>query len=195
MIGYIKGHVVDPSCILTDGGVGYTVHTPHPLPVGNTVHLWIHTVISDNAITCYGFTTPVQRTLFAALLKVPGIGGRTAADILAAAEPDAIAAAASNQDTSFFTAIRGIGKNTATKLVATLTIPPELTHAGTATMALPSSRASTTGDDIVDTIITITAVTPELALDTVTRLRATHTDEPSLISAAIRELTQAKATA
>ena len=179
VIGYLHGTACADNVVLTSGGVGYVVITAHPLTIGDTYNLWIHTVVSETAIACYGFDTVEARDLFLALLKTPGVGGRTACEIVASDTPTNVAGRLSAGDVAWLQTVKGIGKSTAAKIIATVTIPAHLSAAtptpGTAIRgASPPSPAVTTGDDIADTLIELTGANAADALSVVYKLREQH---------------------
>lgn len=169
MIGYLTGSALDPATILTGSGVGYTVITPQPLPAGDDVSMWIHSVTTDNGTTLYAFTSTDERALFGALLKCPGVGGRTACDIIATAPLPTVIAELAAKNVPWVTTVKGIGKAKAEKLLATLTLPPALVDLGDITQATPA-------DDVVAALADLTGRPPADLDPFVTNLRDTHPD-------------------
>lgn len=87
MIGRLRGQLVERSVqhvILDVNGVGYLVHvTPHvSTPINETLALYIHTAVRDDAITLYGFEQKEEQELFLLLIGVPGVGPAKAMGIL-----------------------------------------------------------------------------------------------------------------
>ena len=86
MIGRITGTLLDktpPTICVQAGGLGYEIDVPmntlYDLPeAGAQVTLYTHLAIREDAHVLYGFLTAQERTTFRALIKVTGIGARTA---------------------------------------------------------------------------------------------------------------------
>lgn len=128
MIGRIRGTLVEktPPVVCIDvGGVGYEIDVPmttlYELPeTGATVTLFTHLAIRDDAHTLYGFSSASQRAAFRTLIKVTGIGARTALAILSGMTVDELAAAIAEQETARLLRVPGIGKKTAERLLLEL---------------------------------------------------------------------------
>ncbi|MDY6010134.1 MAG: Holliday junction branch migration protein RuvA [Duodenibacillus sp.] len=128
MIGRIQGILLEknPPHILVDvHGVGYDIDVPmstlYNLPeVGREVTLLTHFIVREDAQLLYGFLTSREREVFRLLIKISGIGARTALSILSGMDVDMLAKAISMQDAAMLTRIPGIGKKTAERLVLEL---------------------------------------------------------------------------
>ena len=83
------------------------------------VSLWIHHHITEVSEALFGFATPEERTLFRSLIKVSGIGGKTALNMLALGE-DALLTAIQTEDDKLLSSVPGIGKKTAQKIIVDL---------------------------------------------------------------------------
>lgn len=128
MIGRITGTLIDktPPAICVDvGGVGYEIDVPmstlYNLPeTGQRVTLHTHLVVREDAHILFGFSSAKERSAFRALIKVTGIGARTALAVLSGMSVDELAQAISRQETGRITKIPGIGKKTAERLLLEL---------------------------------------------------------------------------
>ena len=128
MIGCIEGKLLEknPPFILVDvHGVGYEISVPmstfYNLPdAGKNVVLLTHFVVREDAQLLYGFLTAAERSAFRELIKVSGIGARTALSVLSGLSVDALCQAVTQQDTAALTRVPGIGKKTAERLVLEL---------------------------------------------------------------------------
>ncbi len=128
MIGRIEGKLLEknPPLILVDvHGVGYEISVPmstfYNLPdAGQNVVLLTHFVVREDAQLLYGFLTASERSAFRELIKVSGIGARTALSVLSGLSVDALSQAVTQQDTASLTRVPGIGKKTAERLVLEL---------------------------------------------------------------------------
>lgn len=127
MIAQLKGTVdrknLD-SVVLDVNGVGYLVHcgeaTLAHLPMGAKVALRIHTAVREDALELFGFAGELEEALFHELLRVPGIGPRSAMGILSGGLPEEIAGAIVRGDLARLKKLPGVGKKTAERLVVDL---------------------------------------------------------------------------
>ena len=157
MIGRITGTPIEktPPIVCIDvGGVGYEIDVPmstlYDLPEnGATVTLYTHLAVREDAHTLYGFLSPKERSAFRALIKVTGIGARTALAVLSGMSVDDLANAITQQETGLLTRVPGIGKKTAERLLLELRgkLGADLGHTGGA----PSSGR----DDILNALLSL----------------------------------------
>jgi Holliday junction DNA helicase RuvA len=95
--------------------------TLYKLPaVGQTVTLHTHLAIREDAHVLYGFATPSERSAFRALIKVSGIGARTALAVLSGLSVEDLADAVDRQESGRLVRVPGIGKKTAERLLLEL---------------------------------------------------------------------------
>jgi Holliday junction DNA helicase RuvA len=127
MIGYLSGKLLirKPTQLLIDvNGVGYEVSISLMTfeKIGDSVStsLFIHTNVSQDAISLYGFTSEDEREMFRLLISVSGIGPKTALALLSGIRVDELRFAIENGDTHRIHAAPGIGKKTADRLVLEL---------------------------------------------------------------------------
>jgi Holliday junction DNA helicase RuvA len=128
MIGRLAGTLMEknPPQILVDcGGVGYEVEVPmstfYNLPAtGERVTLLTHLVVREDAHLLYGFGSDGERRAFRLLLKITGIGARTALAVLSGLSVADLAEAVTLQQTGRLVKIPGIGKKTAERLLLEL---------------------------------------------------------------------------
>ena len=128
MIGRIHGILLqkNPPPLLVDcHGVGYEIDVPmstfYNLPaIGEKVTLFTHLAIREDAHILYGFGNLEERALFRQLIRITGIGARTALALLSGLSVTDMAQAVAMQDTSRLTSIPGIGKKTAERLLLEL---------------------------------------------------------------------------
>lgn len=128
MIGKLTGTLAakNPPEVLVDcGGVGYEVLVPmstfYNLPaLGEKVSLLTHLIVREDAHLLYGFATNDERAGFKQLVKISGVGPRTALSILSGMSVADIALAVAKQDAARLTKIPGIGKKTAERLLLEL---------------------------------------------------------------------------
>ena len=125
MIGRLRGQLIEkqpPSLVLDVNGVGYELEAPmstfYDLPgIGDTVTLFTHLVVREDAHVLYGFARDGERQLFRALLKVNGVGAKMALAILSGMNADEFARCVQADDTGALTRLPGIGKKTAERLI------------------------------------------------------------------------------
>ncbi len=125
MIARLNGLLIEkapPFIVIDCAGVGYEVEvsmsTFYNLPeLGVKVQLLTYMVVREDAQLLYGFATDQEKQTFKQLLKVNGIGAKSALAILSGVSVADLAAAVSAQDTSMLTRIPGIGKKTAERLL------------------------------------------------------------------------------
>ncbi len=125
MIGFLSGQVKSSQLgkiILDINGVGYSVNIPSSLnPTPSTkIDLHIHTHVKEDDISLYGFSQTTQMELFRHLISVSGIGPKIALTVLSVGTPDQILSAIKSSSVDFFTAISGIGKKGAQRLIIEL---------------------------------------------------------------------------
>lgn len=127
MIALLTGKIAykTPDHLIVDvQGVGYRVMIPfstyYELPEEGNVTLHIHTSVREDAIQLYGFRTRTEKAFFQLLISVSGIGPKLARDILSNIQPPQLAAALMQGDLHKLSAIPGIGKKTAERLVVEL---------------------------------------------------------------------------
>ena len=128
MIGSLRGVVLDrlpPAEVLLEvGGVGYRVGvTPSTVAAarpGQPLFVHVHTHVRDDAIVLYGFPTADERRCFEALLGAHGVGPGLAMAILSAHSPEALRRAVATEDVAALTAVAGVGRKTAARLVLEL---------------------------------------------------------------------------
>jgi holliday junction DNA helicase RuvA len=112
--------------VLVDvGGVAYEVDVPmstfYALPTtGETVSLFTHLVVREDAHNLYGFATADERSAFRQLIRISGIGARTALAVLSGMSVGDLAQCVALQDGQRLTSIPGIGKKTAERLLLEL---------------------------------------------------------------------------
>jgi len=127
MIGYLKGKVlaVDAAEVIIDvAGVGYQLRvsltTANEFKIGTLTELWVHTHVREGVFALYGFRTPQEKSTFLLILGVSGIGPRLALNVFSLLTPDQFVMAVAQEDVAALTAIPGIGKKTAERIVVDL---------------------------------------------------------------------------
>jgi Holliday junction DNA helicase RuvA len=128
MIGRIQGVLLEknpPQILVECAGVGYELEVPmstlYNLPAtGERVMLLTHLLVREDAHLLYGFGSDSERRAFRQLLKISGVGARTALAVLSGLSVGELAEAVTLQETGRLTRIPGIGKKTAERLLLEL---------------------------------------------------------------------------
>ncbi len=123
MIGKLQGivdYIGDGFVILLTGGVGYKVYTPEYLTHKSTVELWIETVVREDSIRLFGFSTLNTQNLFNMLTGVSGVGPKVALAILGTINSDTLMSAIATGDAKTIATTPGVGKKMAEKIIVEL---------------------------------------------------------------------------
>src|SRR5215218_110751 len=157
MIGYLSGKLLEKqanTAIVDVGGVGYDVSIPLSTfyelgEVGDDVQLRIYTHVREDAIQLFGFSTERERDLYLKLISVQGIGAKSGIAMLSGMNADEIISAIRTDNLAKLTAIPGVGRKTAERLVIELRDKVgELAGGGSAAAAGGATAAASSGDDV-----------------------------------------------
>ena len=157
MIGRITGTLAEkspPQLLIAVNGVGYEVDVPmssfYNLPaLGERVTLLTHFVVREDAQVLFGFLTHDERATFRLLVKISGVGPRTALSILSGLSVNELAQAVSLQEAGRLVKVPGIGKKTAERLL--LELKGKLGDA----ISAPASVASGAQGDILQALVSL----------------------------------------
>jgi len=198
MIAFLRGRLLEkhPNRVVVDvGGVGYDVHVPVSSfyglgEPGAEASLRIHTHVREDVIALFGFVTALELQLFERLIAVNGIGPRLALAVLSGIEPPDLVQAIQRADVVRLTAIPGIGKKTAERVVLELK-----DKVGTLVVTSPAAEAPATHgamrDDLLSALLNLGYHRPaaEKALDRVLEQEPESTFEQAL-RAALKHLSR-----
>jgi Holliday junction DNA helicase RuvA len=128
MIGRLSGTLVEknpPQLLVDVGGLGYEVDVPmstfYNLPhLGERITLLTHFIVREDAQLLYGFLTAAERAAFRELIRISGVGPRTALSVLSGLSVNDLAQAITAQDSKRLVKVPGIGKKTAERLLLEL---------------------------------------------------------------------------
>ena len=128
MIGRLRGTLADklpPFLLLDVNGVGYELEVPMTTlyrlpPVGDSLTLYTHLVVREDAQLLYGFADKRERELFRELIRLNGVGPKLALALMSGLEVDELVRCVQAQDTSTLVKIPGVGKKTAERLLVEL---------------------------------------------------------------------------
>jgi len=160
VIGKLTGILAErnpPQVVIDCHGVGYEVDVPMGTfynlpPVGEKVSLLTHFVVREDAQVLYGFGTAAERAAFRQLIKISGVGPRTALGVLSGMSVNELAQAVSLQEPGRLVKIPGIGKKTAERLLLELKGKLGDTLGQAAGLAQPASDAQT---DILQALLAL----------------------------------------
>ncbi len=159
MIGRISGILLDktpPLALIDCNGVGYECEVPmstfYLLPqVGDKVTLLTYFVVREDAQLLFGFGTNQERLMFRQLLKVNGIGAKSALAILSGLSIDELIQAVSLQEAGLLTRVPGIGKKTAERLLLELKDKFTLDSA----LSIKGSGITSISQDVLNALIAL----------------------------------------
>lgn len=161
MIGHLSGILSEkhaPSIVIDVGGVGYeldvSMQTFWALPaIGAPVRLYTQLIVREDAHLLFGFAQSDERAVFRQLLKVSGIGAKTALAVLSAMNPTELAQALAAEDVKKLTTLPGIGKKTAERMVLELRGKLAVSGMDAPLWAMPSGASA--HDDVVSTLLAL----------------------------------------
>ena len=161
MIGRLSGVLREknpPQVVIDAGGVGYEVDVPmstfYSLPrVGEPVTLYTHLAIREDAHLLYGFATERERHAFRALIRISGVGAKTALALLSGMDVDGLTEAIALQETARLTRVPGIGKKTAERLL--LELKGKLGDALPGAAGAPPTAARSDANDVLNALLAL----------------------------------------
>ncbi|QLA16118.1 Holliday junction branch migration protein RuvA [Desulfolutivibrio sulfoxidireducens] len=154
MIGYVRGELLSRgergALVLTPGGVGYEIRLPASasaaLPArGEVVEFYVHTVVREDAIDLYGFSSLDDRAVFETLLGISKLGPKTALAILSVYDATALRGLAAGNDPDLLARVPGIGKKSAQRIFVELKYKLDM-GGGPAAMPAPGGGATVFSD-------------------------------------------------
>ena len=153
MIGRVSGKLIarnPPEIVVDVHGIGYEISVPmstfYQLPaVGSEILLFTHLVVREDAQLLYGFSSEQERHVFRQLLKISGVGARTALSVLSGMSVSDLYDAVAAQDSARLIKVPGIGKKTAERLLLELKDKLEVT-------VVAATAAGTHSGDILNAL-------------------------------------------
>lgn len=141
MYAYIKGKLTQlfPTHVVVDvNGVGYEIQTPNSYRfqkyLDKEVQIFTSLIVREDAQLLYGFINEEEKDMFLSLIKVTGIGPKSALAILATSTPNEVKQAIENENDAYLTKFPGIGKKTARQIVLDLKGKVQITEENTDTL-------------------------------------------------------------
>lgn len=127
MIAYLKGKVLtitSETAIVEVGGVGYELYCSggafRKITVGEIVELYTYLQVKEDGVTLFGFASPKEKELFLKVISVSGVGPKMGIAILTGLSADEFTQAIATADVKRLSAVKGLGKKTAEKIVLEL---------------------------------------------------------------------------
>ena len=171
MIGRLRGRILSrqpPWLLLDVNGVGYEIEAPmstfYVLPGDDQeVTLHTHLAVREDAHVLYGFAREADRTLFRALLRVSGVGGKMALGVLSGMTAEEFSQAVQAADHAALTRLPGVGKKTAERLVVEMRDKLDAVGVSSTAVGAPTAVAAPAGadQDAVSALIALGYKPPE----------------------------------
>lgn len=161
MISRLTGKLIEkqpPQIVIDVNGVAYeadvSMQTFYNLPpLNETVQLYTQLVVREDAHLLFGFGTAAERATFRQLVKVSGIGAKTALGILSAMTADELAQAVAQEDVKRLSSAPGIGKKTAERMI--LELRGKLSSGTVSDSLFAQPQAADETDDIIGTLLAL----------------------------------------
>ena len=200
MIGRLTGLVIEsaPGQLLLDvGGVGYEIEISlmtyahiletQGLEAKGQVTIHTHLVVRDDAHLLYGFSRTGEREMFRTLIKVNGVGPRMALGILSGLDSASFARAVIGNDVKALTALPGVGKKTAERLI--IEMRDKVDSFDVSGSDNPSTMTTNVTEDAESALIGL-GYRPQEAARALSQVSDTAEDVESLIRQALKLLMQ-----
>ena len=161
MISRLTGKLIEkqpPQIVIDVNGVAYeadvSMQTFYNLPpLNETVQLYTQLVVREDAHLLFGFGTAAERATFRQLVKVSGIGAKTALGILSAMTADELTQAVAQEDVKRLSSAPGIGKKTAERMI--LELRGKLSSSTVSDGLFAQPQAADETDDIIGTLLAL----------------------------------------
>ena len=156
MITQIKGKLIEkfPTSLVIDcNGIGYEINislnTFSQIPNGESIKLFTHLQVKEDAHILFGFHTLIERSMFRLLISVSGIGTSIARTMLSSLKPEQIQRAIVNEDLQKIKGIKGIGLKTAQRVLIELKDKVKLLNGND---EIPSLESNTIKDEALSAL-------------------------------------------
>jgi Holliday junction DNA helicase RuvA len=198
MIAFVRGHVAEvslDSAVIEVGGLGIQVlcapATLAGLRVGEPVRLPTSMVVREDSLTLFGFADDDERVLFELLQTASGVGPRLAQAMLAVHGPDALRRAVATEDLVGLTAVPGIGRKGAQRIV--LELKDRIGAVPATPSPVESSRGSAWREQVQGALLGLgwSVREADAAVEAVAEQAVEPPDVPALLRAALRTLSRA----
>lgn len=166
MYAYIRGKLTQlfPTHVVVESinGVGYEIQTPNSYRFQKYLEkeLVIYTslIVREDAQLLYGFINEEEKGMFLSLIKVTGIGPKSALAILATSTPNEVKMAIENENDAYLTKFPGIGKKTARQIVLDLKGKVQITRETTETLLSMNEENSNSENLVKEALLALEAL-------------------------------------
>ncbi|MBY6178114.1 Holliday junction branch migration protein RuvA [Staphylococcus warneri] len=165
MYAYIKGKLTQlfPTHVVVDvNGVGYEIQTPNSYRfqkyLDKEVQIFTSLIVREDAQLLYGFINEEEKDMFLSLIKVTGIGPKSALAILATSTPNEVKQAIENENDTYLTKFPGIGKKTARQIVLDLKGKVQITEENSDTLLNVMNDSSANESMIKEAMLALEAL-------------------------------------
>ncbi|MCH4515623.1 Holliday junction branch migration protein RuvA [Staphylococcus haemolyticus] len=166
MYAYIRGKLTQlfPTHLVVESinGVGYEIQTPNSYRFQKYLEkeLVIYTslIVREDAQLLYGFINEEEKDMFLSLIKVTGIGPKSALAILATSTPNEVKMAIENENDAYLTKFPGIGKKTARQIVLDLKGKVQITRETTETLLSMNEENSNSENLVKEALLALEAL-------------------------------------
>jgi Holliday junction DNA helicase RuvA len=199
VIAFLRGRLLEkhPNRLIVDvHGVGYEVFVPLSTfyvagEPGADISVRVHTHVREDMLSLFGFATATELQIFERLISISGIGPKLALVVLSGIEPDDLVRAVEHGDIPRLTAIPGVGKKTAERIVLELKdkLPKVALEAASVSPAMASVAQTPVRGDLISALVNLGYHRPlaEKAVDAALRVKPEASFENALRQS-LREL-------
>lgn len=143
MIGYLKGKILSltaDTALIETGGVGYEVlcsaSALNELSGKSEGEVYTYLQVREDGISLYGFSSPAEKNMFLKLVSVSGVGPKMGIAVLSGMDINTLAVAIASSDIKRLSAVKGLGKKTAERIIL------ELREKVSATAEVPAAKGA-----------------------------------------------------
>ena len=143
MIGYLKGKILSltaDAALIETGGVGYEVlcsaSALNELAGKSEGEVYTYLQVREDGISLYGFSSPAEKNMFLKLVSVSGVGPKMGIAVLSGMDINTLAVAIASSDVKRLSAVKGLGKKTAERIIL------ELREKVSATAEVPAAKGA-----------------------------------------------------
>lgn len=195
MISRLYGEVVEKTSnflVIDVGGVGYQVFctpgTSAKQRLGERATIHTTMVVREDAIVLYGFADKVERETFELVQTASGVGAKTALAVLATMSPEKFVSAVASEDEKAITAVPGIGRKGAQRII--LELKDKVSRLGVEPLTDADGVSSDWRMQVSAALVSLgySASVAEAACDNLSELAATEASISDLLKAALQSL-------
>lgn len=164
MIGYVKGNILsltpDTALILTESGVGFEILISaaayDSLASKKEGGLYTYMQLREDGVSLFGFAQTEEKEMFLKLISVSGVGPKMGIAVLSGMKAGDVAAAIATNDVKRLSAVKGLGKKTAERIILELREKVQtIVSAEANSKAMPASSVSVGDEDAVVALMTL----------------------------------------